>query len=206
MPFKFMKNEPASGTVYDWLSHIDTLTASAKAHLKVTSIPAAASLWMRRYGLFIAGHLYMFSKYRRVWNGTPDQIEMVAGSGEPWPLFFQLKHEEWEECDDGGAGLILDRLVNPVIELLAKNAKLSPIISRENLFGYALWMYVNVLEDADDLRLLKGYERFLQKKKPAEAMENFSRQTCCLYKEVPGCSKCPYCPLLKEKQCVISQS
>jgi ferric iron reductase protein FhuF len=58
--------------------------------------------------------------------------------------------------------LILERLVNPVIEALAVNAKLPPVISWENLFGYALWMYVNVLKETKDLRLLTGYERFLR--------------------------------------------
>ncbi|OMP66489.1 hypothetical protein [Domibacillus epiphyticus] len=201
LPFHFTENEPVSGTVHDWVHHIDTLTASAEAHLKLASIPAAASMWMRRYGLFITGHLYMFSKYRRVWNGTPAQVGIVIRSGESWPLFFQLNHEKWDQCDDDGARLILDRLVNPVIELLAKNAKLPPVISRENIFGYALWMYVNVLEDAGDLRLLREYERFLQKKGPAEAMQSYTRMTCCLYKEVPGCDKCPYCPMVKEKAC-----
>jgi ferric iron reductase protein FhuF len=197
VPFKFIQNERASGTMNEWVHHTDILMASAKKHLGLTSIPAAASIFMRRYGLFITGHLYLFSKERRIWNGSPAVIDIVIDTGEPWPIFFQLKHNQWEPCGDEGAGLILERLVNPVIEALADNMKLPPVISRENLFGYALWMYVHILEDTRDLRLLKGYERFLQNKDPLEAMENYSRLTCCLYKEAPGCDKCPYCPLHK---------
>jgi hypothetical protein len=68
--------------------------ASAKKYLGLTSIPADASIFMRRYGLFVAGHLYVFSKERYIWNGGPADIDIVIVTGEPWPIFFQLKHNQ----------------------------------------------------------------------------------------------------------------
>ncbi|WP_046175963.1 hypothetical protein [Domibacillus indicus] len=199
--FTFTEGKIPAGTVFSWTKDIDILAASVKKGLGTDSLPVAASMFMRRYGLFIAGHLAVFSAERRIWTGTPDEIEVVIGEGEAWPILFQLSHQKWEKCGEEGAEKIAARLVDPVVKLLAKNARLPAVISRENIFGYVLWMYVHIVKDTRDLPLLKQYERFLQNRTPEEAMANFSRLTCCLYKEVPGCEKCSYCPLLKEKQC-----
>lgn len=204
--FAFGNEGEAMGTVTEWAGNAQLLMASAEQNLKVTSLPAAASMFMRRYGLFLAGHLAVFSKERRIWDGDPDKVEIVMGGGDGWPLLFRLKHENWISCGDEGADFLLNRMAEPVIQMIAKEAKLPAVISRENIFGYALWMYVHILKDTRDLALLPQYERFLRKQKPEEAMANFSRLTCCLYKEVPGCEKCPYCPLLKKKNCETAQT
>lgn len=204
--FAFAEEGEAVGTVTDWTEHVQLLAASAGQRLKVTSLPAAASMFMRRYGLFLTGHLAVFSEERRIWNGNTDEIEIVIGSGDGWPLLFRLKHENWISCGDEGADRVLNHLAEPVIRTIAKEAKLPAMISRENFFGYALWMYVHILKDTRDLTLLPEFERFLRGQSPKDAMANFSRLTCCLYKEVPGCEKCPYCPLLKKKNCETAQT
>ncbi|WP_050180364.1 hypothetical protein [Domibacillus robiginosus] len=204
--FAFAEEGKAIGTVKEWADHIQLLMASAEQDIKVTSLPAAASMFMRRYGLFLAGHLAVFSKERRIWNGDADEIEIVMGSGDGWPLLFRLKHENWVSCGDEGADLLISRLAEPIILHLSKKAKLPAMISRENIFGYVLWMYVHILNDTRDLALLPGFQRFLRGQSPQDAMANFSRLTCCLYKEVPGCEKCPYCPLLGKKNCETART
>lgn len=204
--FAFGNDGEKLGTVMEWAADVEILAASAQKSLQVTSLPAAASMFMRRYGLFIAGHLAVFSKERRIWDGSPDDVEILMGEGEGWPLLFRLKHENWVSCQDEGADLLLSRLVEPVISQITKSTKLPAIISRENIFGYVLWMYVHILNDTRDFALLPQFERFLQNQKPEEAMANFKRLTCCLYKEVPGCEKCPYCPLLGKKSCETARS
>lgn len=204
--FKFTEGHEPIGTVRSWAENIQLLSESAQQDLGALTAPTAASMFMRRYGLFVAGHLAVFATERKVWTGSAAEVEIVIGEGEPWPVLFQLSHDRWEMCGDEGIEKLLERLVDPVVSLMAKNARLPAVISRENLFGYMLWMYVHVIEDTRDLSLLPQYERFLQKQSPEDAMANFKRLTCCLYKEVPGFDKCPYCPLLMEKQCETAKS
>jgi len=43
------------------------------------------------------------------------------------------------------------------------------------------------------------FKQYLNNQQALDAMANYKRLTCCLYKELPNTEKCPYCPLAKSK-------
>ena len=109
---------------------------------------------------------------------------------------------------------ILERYGHPVVNYLSKRAKISKLILWENIWGYVLWMYSMILQENSpsaqyDLDVLledetwkpamrrSPFKQYLKNQQALDAMANYKRTTCCLYKELPNTEKCPYCPLAK---------
>ena len=113
--FKFTEGREPIGTVRSWAENIQLLSESAQQDLGALTAPTAASMFMRRYGLFVAGHLAVFATERKVWTGSAAEVEIVIGEGEPWLVLFQLSHDRWEMCGDEGIEKLLERLVDPVV-------------------------------------------------------------------------------------------
>lgn len=178
----------------------------------------AASMWFRRYAFFITAQLYMISKHRLTWNGSLSDIEVLDDPEEDqWFPTFWLKENSWsavpEEESTQALQAVLKRFGSDVIVPLSKSTKVSKLILWENIWGYTVWMYAELLKqccikervEADIENLLDDgmwlnfekrspFKRFIGEKTIPESMNPYKRVTCCLYYQIEGQVKCPYCP------------
>lgn len=173
----------------------------------------AASIFMRRYGFFIAAQLQLYSEYQLVWMGPLEDVQLHVDGGS---IKFTVAPGLFKKINTREEALrfVLDYYGHPVVEYVSKLAKISKLILWENIWGYVIWMYtmliqnhsVNAQQDLDALlnddlwkpaMRRSPFKVYLQNKNALEAMANYKRTTCCLLKEVPGTDHCPYCPLLK---------
>ncbi|AQQ52727.1 hypothetical protein [Planococcus lenghuensis] len=167
----------------------------------------ASSVFMRRFGLFIAGQLYLLA-HGQIWDGPPGAVRLkqtahgIAFSADS--RFIRKRKEE-------DLALVLKQQAAPVVESVRKAGHVSKLILWENIWGYVIWMYgmtdteqaqadVQQLLDDDfwkpDMKK-SHFRQFLNGKTLAESQQDYKRLTCCLYKELPDTDKCPYCPLAK---------
>ncbi|MEZ7173476.1 hypothetical protein [Sporosarcina sp. OR05] len=202
--------------IEDLLTHAGS---SQIIHLIQTQMGAptdavALSIFMRRYGFFIAAHLHMLSKFDLQWTGRLEDIAVEVGEGN---LSFSIPSEPFRTVQEREHDIrfLLEQYGHPVVNYLSKRAPISKLILWENIWGYVIWMYSMLFQEnspsaQDDLNFLlhdatwtpqlrrSPFKQFLQNEPILEAMTNYKRTTCCLYKELPNTEKCPYCPLNKK--------
>ncbi|MGE7601946.1 (2Fe-2S)-binding protein [Peribacillus sp. NPDC097675] len=178
----------------------------------------AASMWFRRYAFFITAQLYMISKHRLTWNGTLSDIEVLDDpEDDQWFPKYGLKETGWSDVSDKESTqalqAVLKRFGSDIINPLSKSAKVSKLILWENIWGYTVWMYSELLKQCDikervekDIETLldnemwlnfekrSPFKRFIGEKTIPESMNSYKRVTCCLYYQIEGQTKCSYCP------------
>lgn len=168
----------------------------------------ATSLFMRRFGFFITGQLRLLAD-GKIWDGPFEEIHLFPSQSG---LAFEVDPRFVRQRRDGDLEAVLKQYAMPVIEEMRKAGHVSKLILWENIWGYVIWMYgmqeseqaakdvEALLEDAlwqPEMRK-SFFRQFLGGETLQEATASYKRITCCLNKELPGTSKCPYCPL-KEK-------
>ncbi|MFJ7677258.1 (2Fe-2S)-binding protein [Peribacillus sp. NPDC046944] len=178
----------------------------------------AASMWFRRYAFFITAQLYMISKHRLVWNGSLSDLAILDDPADvQWFPKFWLKENSWSDVPEKESQQALHTVLNKfgadVIVPLSKSTKVSRLILWENIWGYTVWMYSELLKQCDikerveaDIENLlddeiwlgmekrSPFKRFIGEKTVPESMNSYKRVTCCLYYQIEGQMKCPYCP------------
>lgn len=167
----------------------------------------ASSVFMRRFGLFIAGQLYMLA-HGRIWDGPLDEVFLEQSEHG---ITFAADPKFIRSRRDGDLSLVLKQQALPIVESFCKNGHVSKLILWENIWGYVIWMYGTTSTDQaqTDVQALlddefwkpemkkSRFQQFLNGKTLSESQQNYQRITCCLYKELPETDKCPYCPLNK---------
>ncbi|WP_088006551.1 hypothetical protein [Indiicoccus explosivorum] len=206
--FQFFLEESPNGfmTLADGLgTRSEELLAEVAGHADAPTTAVAASIFMRRFGLFIAGQLYLLAN-GKVWDGPAEEIRLIksahgisfAGS----PRFLRNRQE-------GDLSMVLKEQALPAVEAIRKSGNVSKLILWENIWGYVIWMYSmehTAAASEDSGKLLDDsfwqpemkrsfFRQFLGGRTLAESQADYRRVTCCLYKELPGTDKCPYCPL-----------
>lgn len=172
--------------------------------------PVATSVFMRRYGLFIAAQLYL-KAHNKVWDGPLHDIRLTEADGS---ITFAVNSRYIREAHEDDLKFILNNFCHPVVEALAAKGNIAKLILWENIWGYVLWMYHSLAADKEqgtvDLQLLLAdsvwqpkmasspFCKFLNGRTFTEAATQYQRITCCLYKDLPAAGNCPYCPLSKE--------
>lgn len=171
----------------------------------------AASIFMRRFGFFIVAQLHMISKFDLLWTGKLEDISLVIDEGN---MSFSIPSHSFRTIQDRESDIrfLLEQFGHPVVDYLSMRAHISKLILWENIWGYVIWMYSMLFQEIstsaqNDLAILLNdetwkpqlrrspFKQFLQNEPVLEAMANYKRTTCCLYKELPNTDKCPYCPL-----------
>ena len=174
----------------------------------------AASIYMRKYGFFIAAQLHILSKFDLLWTGKLEDISLVTSEGN---ISFSIPSHSFRTIQDRESDIrfLLEQYGHPIVDYMSKRAHISKLILWENIWGYVIWMYSMLFQEnntaaPDDLVILlhdetwkpqlrrSPFKQFLQNEPVLEAMANYKRTTCCLYKELPNTEKCPYCPLTKK--------
>lgn len=205
--------------VTDWLQ--DDLSSLASRAMEWTGAPdmrVLSSIWLRQYAFFVIGHLYLLSKYRLLWKGALHEVFWKVPDQRGNPAVFVIHRDEWERVSEGQAASAIRSLLSefcaPMIRHLAKQTKVSKTVLWENVWGYTGWMYSMLLQEEKaraqaehdlqvlfDDRIWEGiekqslFQRFVGSQTFAESITHYKRKTCCLYFELPGQGKCPYCPM-----------
>ncbi|MEK4405683.1 MULTISPECIES: hypothetical protein [unclassified Sporosarcina] len=175
----------------------------------------ATSIYMRRHGFFIAAQLHLMSEHNLLWAGDLDDVSLFI---ENDTIFFSVPPAGFRLVQNREKDIrfILETYGYPVVDYLSKRAKIAKLILWENIWGYVLWMYSMLLQEnslfaQQDLDVLlddeawkpamrrSPFKQYLNNQQALDAMANYKRLTCCLYKELPNTEKCPYCPLAKSK-------
>ncbi|BDH60072.1 hypothetical protein MTP04_02020 [Lysinibacillus sp. PLM2] len=179
---------------------------------------AAISHFGRRYGMFIAMQFYMLAAYDMIWEGKRVDVR------------FSLVHEygvntlgtfitatDFRYVEDHERERVISKLLFQVHEMiiqLRKSTTISPLTLWENIFGYMLWNYYELLENPgladrafEDLEILedkKVWELFSNKswfyqytggKSPVDLIGKPVRKSCCFSKDIPGLKHCEFCPM-----------
>ncbi|WP_409304802.1 (2Fe-2S)-binding protein [Peribacillus sp. SCS-155] len=209
------------------LKDLSSLLQIAKQGTGTEPPYAIASVLMRSIAFVFVAQLYALSKYRLKWSGDGREIFIANRTiGGRWAPQWILQNGSWVTVSEEDVFLSLQRMIcdecGPIVKALAIETKSSPMVLWENVWGYVLWMYVQLFQESgpiaerahQDLELLldhdvwkdiersSPFKKFLQGKTPEEAMASFARVTCCLYYMVPGNERCSYCPLLSRDKCL----
>ncbi|QUW20690.1 hypothetical protein JSQ81_12650 [Sporosarcina sp. Marseille-Q4063] len=202
-------------------SAVDVLSDSGSKFLfekiySMTDAPTnavAASVYLRRYGFFIAAQLHVMCEHNILWTGELKDISLFTNSDT---ILFSIPSDGFRNVQNREEDIrfILEKYGHPVVTYFSKHAKISKLILWENIWGYVLWMYSMLLQESSpsaqyDLTVLledetwkpamrrSPFKQFIKNQEALDAMANYKRTTCCLYKELPNTEQCPYCPLAK---------
>ncbi|MBS4179058.1 hypothetical protein KHA89_16335 [Bacillus sp. FJAT-49731] len=200
-------NEEGSGLLFN------AIQTTTKAPINAVS----TSVFMRRYGFFITAQLHLLCVHNLRWTGPLSDIQLIENEDL---LQFSIASVHFKEAriEQRREDLfyILNTYGHPIVEYMSRRGKISKLILWENIWGYVLWIYSQLLKDetvkaqADaDLDMLlqddlwkpamrrSPFKQYIKNESAIDAMDNYKRTTCCLLKEIPGTSKCPYCPLAR---------
>ncbi|RFU67585.1 hypothetical protein D0469_14335 [Peribacillus saganii] len=184
-----------------------------------------ASMVTRCAAFIFTARLFALCKFRVKWTGHLSRIgladHVVNGS---WFPQWVLSDGNWEKIQDEADILAeIQRILcldcRQIVKSVSYETNSSQHVLWENIWGYVLWMYVQLLRQPSDIQskashdlniLLDSqtwsgversspFKRFLRGKTPEEAMDQFSRVTCCYYYKIPGHQKCSYCPNLHKQ-------
>ncbi|SDN94475.1 Ferric iron reductase FhuF-like transporter [Paenibacillus sp. yr247] len=202
---------------------LSELLSLVKERMNAQAPHIAASLYMRHAAFIFVGRLFALSKYRVKWTGELRRIGLADRTIEGrWAPLWTFADGDWAATrSDREVAEALQAIVcgdaRKLVQTLAGYTNSSQAVLWENIWGYVLWMYVQLMQEPgecaerarSDLQLLldksvwEGVERkspftrFLGDQTPEAAMAAYKRVTCCFYYEVPGFQKCSYCPTLK---------
>lgn len=182
----------------------------------VTDAPTdavAASVFFRRLGFFFAAQFQSITIHSQVFTGPLTSIGVIQ---DDHLYKFTVPNEGFVKVEDREQAMrfVLETYGHPLIQRVSKQANISKLILWENIWGYVIWVYNQLIQDGvesarQDLDLLlldntwkphmrrSPFNQYLQNQTVLDAMKDYKRVTCCLLKEMPDTSKCPYCPLTK---------
>lgn len=179
---------------------------------------AAISHFGRRFGMFIATQFHMLAMYDEIWDGKREDIRysLINEYGVNTLGTF-ITPNDFRYVEDNEREYVIGKLLyqcHEVIQQLRKTTSISPLTLWENIFGYMLWNYYELLENPlladrafEDLEILedtKVWQRFSTKswfyqytegKNPAQLVNRPLRKSCCFSKDVPGLLRCEFCPM-----------
>lgn len=179
---------------------------------------AAISHFGRRYGMFVASQFYFLCAYDLIWDGKLEDVRYfhVHEYGIDTLSTF-ITPTDFRYVEDGEREYVISKLLyeaHQIIMQLRQTTTFSPLTLWENIFGYMLWNYYELLENPlladrafEDLEMLedaKVWQRFSQKswfyqytngKSPVDLINQPVRKSCCFSKDIPGLQPCTYCPM-----------
>lgn len=180
---------------------------------------AAISHFGRRYGMFVAMQFYLLTSSDMIWDGKPRDVRysMIHEYGINTLGTFitatDFRYVEEKEREYVIAKLLYE--AHLIITQLRETTTISPLTLWENIFGYMLWNYYELLENPlladrafEDLEILedaKVWQRFSNKswfyqytngKSPVDLINKPVRKSCCFSKDIPGLAPCTYCPMI----------
>lgn len=173
----------------------------------------ATSVFFRRLGFFLAAQFQSIAVHEKVFAGSLKQAGVIY---DDYTFKFSISSKDFIKVQDSQQALrfVLNTYGHPLVEIFSKHAKISKLILWENIWGYVIWVYSQLIKkgvesastDLDYLLLdstwtphlrRSPFKQFLQNQSALDAMKDYKRLTCCLLKEMPDTKKCSYCPHAK---------
>ena len=182
---------------------------------------AAVSHFSRRYGMFMATQFHMLAMYDEIWDGKERDVRysLINEYGTNTLGTF-ITAKDFRYVEDNEREYIIGNLLyqcHTTFQQLRKTTSISPLTLWENLFGYMLWNYHELLnnplladrafEDLEVLEDTKVWQRFSNKswfyeytggKSPSALVNKPLRRSCCFSKDIPGLPPCEFCPMEKK--------
>lgn len=216
--FQIVPHETTTVPLFD--KDFSKLFNLVKERTKAEQPYVIASILMRHAAFLFTGQLFILSKYRVKWTGDVSQVGVVDRIiNNRWAPQWSLSSGKWIPLEtEKDVKETIQRIIchdcRMIVKAVSAESKSSPLVLWENIWGYVLWMYVQLLNQGDDIStrarddlefLLDSatwkdieryspFQRFLNGQTPEEAMAHYARVTCCYYYKVPGNDKCSYCP------------
>ncbi|WP_026688418.1 IucA/IucC family C-terminal-domain containing protein [Alteribacter aurantiacus] len=201
--------DDASGftTLGDVLSDnhaFEKLVDAVKADSCAPNNSVAISIFMRKYGFFLAS-LLSLATHKTRWSGSLHDIHIKEKDGD---FRFQIEKRYLRKRMSEDLSALIKEYGHDVVECFSQKGRVSSFILWENIWGYVLWIYGQLDTDhaRKDLQSLiendvwqpfkkrSPFKRFLNGRSLDESSAEFKRVTCCLLKELPANQKCSYCP------------
>lgn len=173
----------------------------------------AASVFFRRFGFFMAAQFQIIAIHQKMFAGPMEHVNVFH---EDKMFKFSVPSTDFVnvEASEHALRFVLETYGHPLVELYSKQAKIPKLILWENIWGYVIWIYGQMIQEnvesaKKDLDVLlldetwkphmrkSPFKQYLQNELALDAMKNYKRVTCCLLKEMPETDKCPYCPHAK---------
>ncbi|MEL3959923.1 Fe-S oxidoreductase [Lysinibacillus endophyticus] len=179
---------------------------------------AAISHFGRRYGMFVAMQFYMLAVYDEIWDGKLDDVRfsLINEYGNNTLGTF-ITPKDFRYVEDKERSSVIKKLLiqcHLVFQQLRKATSVSPLTLWENVFGYMLWNYhellenplladrafedIEILEDEETWELFSSKSLFYQYtggKNPSSLVNQPLRKSCCFSKDIPGLTACEFCPM-----------
>lgn len=179
---------------------------------------AAISHFSRRYGMFMATQFYFLAMYDEIWDGKLEDVrfDKIHEYGVDTLGTF-ITPTDYRFVDDKEREYVITKLIyqcHTTFLQLRKTTSISPLVMWENLFGYLVWNYYELLENPtfadrafEDLEILedtKVWSSFSNKslfyqytggKSPVDLVGKPIRKSCCFSKDIPGLLRCEFCPI-----------
>jgi ferric iron reductase protein FhuF len=197
----------------DEVQTVHGLTRFLQTVRNLTDAPTdtvAASVFFRRIGFLLAAQFHIIAVHKKLFAGPLSQVGIIY---EDYTFKFTVPSEGFIEVQEEEQALrfVLETYGHPLVEFFSLHAKIPKLILWENIWGYVIWAYSQLIQDsvlgaADNLEFLlldttwkpqmrrSPFKQFLQNQTALEAMKDYKRITCCLLKEMPNTNKCSYCP------------
>ncbi|PLT28543.1 (2Fe-2S)-binding protein [Peribacillus deserti] len=211
----------------DTLDDLSSLLNLVSKRTQTDKPYALGSVLVRQTAFIFVSQLYILSKYRLTWTGNIKEIRVLDQeiSGKWMPQWLFPEGSWVSAANDADVISALKKIIcedcRNFIKDVAQATKSSPSVLWENIWGYALWMYVQLMQSDEnasfarhDITLLleteiwQGFEsrspfvKCLNGQTPEESMAAYARVTCCLYYLIPGHDSCSYCPRLSKDKCL----
>lgn len=199
---------------------LSKLLLLVKERTKAEQLYVMGSILMRHVAFLFIAQLFILSKYRVKWTGDVSQVRVIDRFlNDRWAPQWSLSSEKWIRVKtEQDVKETIQRLIcqdcRRIVQAVAAETNSSPLVLWENIWGYVLWMYVQLLQQGEDIssrarhdldylldpvtwkdiERTSPFQRFLNGQTPEDAMANYARVTCCSYYQIPGNEKCSYCP------------
>lgn len=170
----------------------------------------AASVFFRRIGFLLVAQFNTIAVHKQVFAGPLNHIGIIQ---DDYTIKFTVPSEGYIKVQDEEQALrfVLDTYGHPLVEFFSQHAKIPKLILWENIWGYVIWVYSQLIQDgvtaaSTNLEFLllestwkpqmrrSPFKQFLQNQSALDAMKDYKRVTCCLLKEMPNTNRCSYCP------------
>lgn len=106
----------------------------------------ATSVFFRRLGFFLAAQFHTIAVHQQVFAGSLKQVGVIY---DDYTFKFSISSKDFIKVQDSQQALrfVLNTYGHPLVEIFSKHAKIPKLILWENIWGYVIWVYNQLLHE-----------------------------------------------------------